>query len=79
MGRGLGRRALLRTGRNPHRQILPESVSNLTFGGPKLNQLFITAGRSIYTLRVTFNGARYPAPELTGNGGARALNGAAGS
>jgi gluconolactonase len=39
--------------------LLPEPVSNLTFGGPKLNQLFITAGRSVYTLRVTFNGARY--------------------
>jgi gluconolactonase len=42
--------------------LLPEPVSNLTFGGPKRNQLFITAGRSVYTLRVTFNGARYPAP-----------------
>lgn len=40
---------------------LPESVSNLTFGGPKLNQLFITAGASVYSLRVTFNGVRYPA------------------
>ncbi|AKU15152.1 SMP-30/gluconolactonase/LRE family protein [Luteipulveratus mongoliensis] len=40
--------------------MLPESVSNLAFGGPKRNQLFITAGRSVYTLRVTFNGALYP-------------------
>jgi gluconolactonase len=42
--------------------LLPEPVSNLTFGGLKRNQLFITAGRSVYTLRVTFNGASYPAP-----------------
>jgi gluconolactonase len=41
--------------------LLPESVSNLTFGGPKRNHLFVTAGRSVYTLRVTFSGARYPA------------------
>ncbi len=40
--------------------LLPEPVANLTFGGPKLNHLFIAAGTSIYTLRVTFNGARYP-------------------
>ncbi|MFG1866486.1 SMP-30/gluconolactonase/LRE family protein [Micromonospora arborensis] len=40
--------------------LLPESVANLTFGGPKRNHLFITAGGSVYTLRVTFNGARYP-------------------
>ncbi|KUL26301.1 SMP-30/gluconolactonase/LRE family protein [Actinoplanes awajinensis] len=38
--------------------LLPESVANLTFGGPALNHLFITAGTSVYTLRVTFNGAR---------------------
>lgn len=40
--------------------LLPESVANLTFGGPKRNHLFITAGRSVYALRVTFSGARYP-------------------
>ena len=39
---------------------LPETVSNLTFGGRKRNHLYITAGTSVYTLRVTFNGARYP-------------------
>ncbi|GAA4609165.1 SMP-30/gluconolactonase/LRE family protein [Actinoplanes octamycinicus] len=38
--------------------LLPESVANLTFGGPALNHLYITAGTSIYALRVTFNGAR---------------------
>ncbi len=40
--------------------LLPESVANLAFGGPKRNLLFITAGRSVYCLRVTFNGALYP-------------------
>jgi gluconolactonase len=43
--------------------LLPEPVANLTFGGPALNHLFITAGTSVYALRVTFNGARYPLPE----------------
>jgi gluconolactonase len=37
---------------------VPEVVANLTFGGPKLNHLFITASTSVYTLRVNFNGAR---------------------
>jgi gluconolactonase len=40
--------------------LLPEAASNLTFGGTKLNHLFITASTSLYALRVTFNGARYP-------------------
>jgi gluconolactonase len=43
--------------------LLPEPVANLTFGGPKRNHLYIAAGTSIYSLRVTFNGARYPAGE----------------
>jgi gluconolactonase len=42
--------------------LLPESVANLTFGGPKRNHLFVTAGTSVYTLRVTVNGACYPPP-----------------
>jgi gluconolactonase len=40
--------------------LLPESVANLTFGGPKRNHLFVTAGTSVYALRVTVNGAGYP-------------------
>jgi gluconolactonase len=40
--------------------LVPEIVSNLTFGGPKLNHLFITATTSVYTMRVNFNGCRYP-------------------
>jgi gluconolactonase len=40
--------------------LLPEPASNLTFGGPQRNHLFITAGTSVYALRVTFDGVRYP-------------------
>jgi gluconolactonase len=40
---------------------LPEVVSNLTFGGPKRNDLFITATSSLYTLRMNATAARYPA------------------
>jgi gluconolactonase len=40
--------------------LLPEIVSNLTFGGPKRNHLFITASSSLYAIRVNINGARYP-------------------
>jgi gluconolactonase len=37
--------------------LLPEPVANLTFGGPKRNHLFVTAGTSLYALRTTFAGA----------------------
>ena len=40
--------------------LLPEVVANLTFGGPKRNDLYITASSSLYTLRVNTTGARYP-------------------
>ena len=39
---------------------VPEVVSNLAFGGPQRNQLFITATTSLYTLRVNCSGATYP-------------------
>ncbi|MET8845630.1 SMP-30/gluconolactonase/LRE family protein [Amycolatopsis sp. NPDC004625] len=39
---------------------VPEVCSNFTFGGARGNELFITASSSLYTLRVTVNGARYP-------------------
>ncbi|MFL6141634.1 MAG: SMP-30/gluconolactonase/LRE family protein [Labedaea sp.] len=39
---------------------LPEIVSNLCFGGPKRNHLFITATTSVYAIRVNFNGVGYP-------------------
>jgi len=38
--------------------LVPEICSNLTFGGPRGNELFITASTSVYTLRVNFTGAR---------------------
>jgi gluconolactonase len=40
---------------------IPETVSNLTFGGPKRNDLFITATSSLYCLRLNTTGGRYPA------------------
>lgn len=39
---------------------LPEMVSNLTFGGPKRNRLFITATSSVYAVYVSANGAQRP-------------------
>ena len=39
---------------------VPEIVSNLTFGGPRRNDLFITTASSVYAIRVTVNGAAYP-------------------
>lgn len=38
--------------------LLPEVASNLCFGGPQLNQLFVTATRTLYSLRVNVNGVR---------------------
>jgi gluconolactonase len=35
----------------------PEIVSNLAFGGPKRNRLFVTATSSVYSLLLTVNGA----------------------
>ncbi len=37
---------------------MPEVCSNLTFGGPRRNDLFVTATSSVYTLRVNFSGPR---------------------
>jgi len=39
---------------------LPEKTSNLTFGGPKRNRLFITATRSLHAVYVAVNGAQRP-------------------
>ena len=39
---------------------VPETVANLAFGGPQRNQLFVCATTSVYSLRVTVTGARYP-------------------
>jgi gluconolactonase len=38
---------------------LPETASNLCFGGPKRNRLFITASQSLYTLYVNTRGAHF--------------------
>lgn len=40
--------------------LVPEVVANLAFGGPQGNHLYLTATRSLYTLRVNFRGATYP-------------------
>jgi gluconolactonase len=40
---------------------VPETVSNLTFGGPKNNRLFITATTSVYAVYTAVCGARRPA------------------
>ncbi|MFF0951471.1 SMP-30/gluconolactonase/LRE family protein [Rhizobium leguminosarum] len=39
---------------------VPQTVSNLTFGGPKKNRLFITATRSVYSIYIKTTGAQYP-------------------
>jgi len=36
---------------------IPEIVSNVTFGGAKLNRLFITATTSLYAVYLTANGS----------------------
>jgi len=41
--------------------LLPESCSNLVFGGERRNNLFITTSAGeLYSLRVTFCAATYP-------------------
>ena len=40
--------------------LTPERVSNLTFGGPKRNRLFITATTSIYTIYTSAIGVQFP-------------------
>lgn len=39
---------------------VPQTVANLTFGGPKRNRLFITATKSLYSIYVSANGAQVP-------------------
>ena len=40
--------------------LLPEAASNLVFGGPKNNRLFITATTSVYTVLLAVDGASLP-------------------
>lgn len=39
---------------------IPQTVANLTFGGPRGNRLFVTATQSLYALYVTATGAQRP-------------------
>lgn len=39
---------------------IPQMVSNLTFGGPRKNRLFITATKSVYAVYVASTGAQTP-------------------
>lgn len=40
------------------RILIGETVSNLVFGGPKRNRLFITATTSLYSALIAVNGAK---------------------
>lgn len=40
--------------------LVPETVANLTFGGPRRNRLFITATTSVYAVYVAATGAQVP-------------------
>lgn len=40
--------------------LVPQTVANLTFGGPRRNRLFITATKSLYSIYVTATGAQTP-------------------
>lgn len=42
------------------RILVPQRVSNLTFGGPRRNRLFITATTSLYAIYVNARGAQTP-------------------
>jgi gluconolactonase len=39
---------------------IPQTVANLTFGGPRKNRLFITATKSLYSIYVAAAGVQYP-------------------
>ncbi len=38
----------------------PQTVANVTFGGPRRNRLFIAATKSLYAVYLTVTGAQYP-------------------
>ena len=40
--------------------LVPETCSNLTFGGQKRDRLFITAGKSLYTIDLNTRGVQHP-------------------
>ena len=39
--------------------LVPQTVSNLTFGGPRRNRLFITATKSLYAVYTATMGVRF--------------------
>jgi gluconolactonase len=39
--------------------VLPEVCSNVCFGGPRRNRLFMTASRSLYAVHVEVQGAHW--------------------
>jgi hypothetical protein len=45
---------------------LPEKPANLAFGGPKLDQLFVTARTTLYRVQVAVAGAPVPAGASAG-------------
>lgn len=40
--------------------LVPQTVANVTFGGPRKNRLFITATKSLYAVYLATNGAQIP-------------------
>ncbi len=40
--------------------LVPQTVANLTFGGPRRNRLYITATQSLYAIYLTTTGAQWP-------------------
>jgi gluconolactonase len=40
--------------------LVPQTVANLAFGGPRRNRLFITATKSLYAVYTATTGAQYP-------------------
>ncbi len=40
--------------------LVPETVANLAFGGPRRNRLFMTATTSLYAVYLAVSGAQYP-------------------
>ena len=48
-----------REGKRIGQILLPEICSNLCFGGPKRNRLFMTASQSVYSLYVETQGAHH--------------------
>ena len=49
-----------RTGTLIGKILVPQTVANLTFGGPRRNRLFITATQSLYSVYVAVSGAQVP-------------------